>query len=224
MGTKTPCTSRADADKEVPDLPYVRRPRGLRATVTALLGAAAIFVVPAAAQAACAPEATTKAFAVFGDQSDYSLAPDGAFEAGSGDWSLTRAAVVNGSESFAVHAAGDSKSLAIDPSGVAVSPPICVDVERPSFRFFARRTSGSWAVLNVKLRWQDAGGATHYTVVGSLNGFGTLWLPTASLDLSGALALWKQDDTISVRLVFDPENYGGGWAIDDVYVDPYAKG
>jgi hypothetical protein len=25
-----------------------------------------------------------------------------------------------------------------------------------------------------------------------------------------------------VQLVFDPENYGGSWAIDDVYVDPYA--
>jgi len=27
-----------------------------------------------------------------------------------------------------------------------------------------------------------------------------------------------------VQLVFDPENYGGSWAIDDVYVDPYARG
>jgi hypothetical protein len=24
--------------------------------------------------------------------------------------------------------------------------------------------------------------------------------------------------------VFDPENYGGNWAIDDVYVDPYVRG
>jgi hypothetical protein len=202
----------------------MNRLSGLRATVTALLGAAAILVLPAAAQAACAPEPTTKAFAAFGDQADYSLAPDAAFEAGSGAWSLTGSAVVNGSESFAVHARGDSKSLAIDPTGVAVSPPICVDIARPSFRFFARRTSGSWGVLNVKLRWQDAAGSTHETVVGSLNGFGTFWLPTQSLNLSSALPLWKQDDTVSVRLVFDPENYGGGWAIDDVYVDPYAKG
>ena len=26
------------------------------------------------------------------------------------------------------------------------------------------------------------------------------------------------------QFVFDPENYGGSWAIDDVYVDPYGRG
>jgi hypothetical protein len=29
---------------------------------------------------------------------------------------------------------------------------------------------------------------------------------------------------IPVQLVFDPENAGGAFAIDDVYVDPYARG
>ena len=38
------------------------------------------------------------------------------------------------------------------------------------------------------------------------------------------LPLWNVDQTASVQLVFDPENYGGSWAIDDVYVDPYARG
>ena len=32
------------------------------------------------------------------------------------------------------------------------------------------------------------------------------------------------DQNTSVQLVFDPENYGGSWAIDDVYVDPYGRG
>jgi hypothetical protein len=204
-------------------LPYVLRPRGLRATLTALLGAAAILAVPAAAQAACATTPTTKAFSLFGDSSDYSLAPNGSFEAGAGGWSLTQAWVANGSESFAVHAPGDSKSLAIAATGVAVSPPICVDIGHPTFRFFARRTSGSWGVLNVKLRWQEANGTTNETVVGSL-GTGTTWQPSSALNLSRSLPLWNGGQNATVQLVFDPEDFGGAWAIDDVYIDPYVRG
>jgi hypothetical protein len=199
------------------------RTRGLRPTVTALIGAAAILVLPAAAQAACPSTPTTKAFQSLGDSADYSLMPGGTFEAGTSGWSLTGARVANGSESFAVHAAGDSKSLAIDATGIAVSPAICVDIAHPSFRFFARRTSGSWGVLNVKLRWQDPTGATNETVVGSL-GTGTAWQASPALNLSGALPLWNGGQNASVRLVFDPENYGGAWSIDDVYVDPYVRG
>ena len=212
-------------DMEVPYLPYVLRPRGLRAGFTALLSAVAVFVVPAAAQAACAPEPTTKAFQAFGDSNDYSLAPNGGFETGAGGWALWGASVAPGNESFSVRAPGDSKSLAIAPSGVAVSPTVCVDVNRPTFRFFARRTSGSWGVLAVKVRWQDKYGHTNETTVGSLDaGFGNGWGVSAPLNLARALPLWNADQDVSVQLVFDPENYGGAWAIDDVYVDPYAKG
>jgi hypothetical protein len=210
-------------DMEVPDLPYVLRPRGFRVGFTALLSAVAVFVVPAAAQAACAPTPTTKAFQAFGDSNDYSLAPAGAFEAGSTGWSLSGASVVAGSESYAVHSASDSKSLAIAATGSAVSPAVCVDITRPTFRFFAKRTSGTWGTLAVKLRWRGANGVTNETVVGTV-GSGTSWAPSASLSLSSALPLWNVDQTASVQLVFDPENYGGAWAIDDVYVDPYAKG
>jgi hypothetical protein len=204
-------------------LPHVLRPRGLRATLTALLGAAAVLVVPAAAQAACPTAPTTKAFQAFGDSADYALAPDGAFEAGAGGWALSGAAVASGSESFAVHAPRDSKSLAIRATGTAVSPAICVDIDHPTFRFFARRTSGSWGVLNVKLRWKDASGTTNETVVGSL-GTGTAWQASPALNLSRSLPLWNSGQNASVQLVFDPEDFGGAWAIDDVYVDPYARG
>ena len=204
-------------------MPYVLRPRGFRATLTALLGAAAVLAVPAAAQAACATTPTTKAFQAFGDSANYSLAPNGAFETGAGGWSLTGAGVVSGSESFAVHAPGDSKSLAIGATGTAASPAICVDIDHPTFRFFARRTSGSWGVLNVKLRWKEANGTTNETVVGSL-GTGTSWQASPVLNLSRSLPLWNASQTASVQLVFDPEDFGGAWAIDDVYVDPYARG
>jgi hypothetical protein len=206
-------------------LPYVLRPRGLRPGLTAVLSAVAILVVPAAAQAACSDTPTTKAFQALGDSADYSLAPNGAFEAGSGGWSLNRASVVFGSESYGVHSRSDSRSLGIDAGGSAASPAICVDVARPTFRFFAKRTSGSWGVLNLRVRWQDASGRTNETTIAALDtNFGTGWGVSPALNIANLLGLWNDDQDVSVQLVFDPENYGGSWAIDDVYVDPYAKG
>ena len=99
-------------DKGDPDLPYVLRPRGLRTGLIALLSAVAVFVVPAAAQAACGSTPTTKAFQAFGDSNDYSLVPNGGFESGTAGWSLSNASVALGNESYSVRAAGDSKSLA----------------------------------------------------------------------------------------------------------------
>ena len=212
-------------DKEVPDLPYVLRPRGLRAGLIALVSAVAVFVVPAAAQAACPSTPTIKAFKAFNDNSDYSLVPNGGFEAGAAGWSLSRASVTYGNEPWKVGGAGDSKSLAIEAGGVAVSPTVCVDLSHPTYRFFARRTSGSWGVLNLRVRWQDDSGRTNETTIAALDSnFGTSWGPSASLNLARLLPLWHEDQDISVQLVFDPENYGGNWAIDDVYVDPYARG
>ena len=212
-------------DKEVPDLPYVLRPRGLRAGLIALVSAVAVFVVPAAAQAACPSTPTIKAFKAFNDNSDYSLVPNGNFEAGAGGWSLSRAAVTYGNEPWKVGGSGNSKSLAIDAGGTAVSPTVCVDLSRPTYRFFARRTSGSWGVLNLRVRWQDSSGRTNETTIAALDSnFGTSWGASPAYNIASLLGLWNANQDVSVQLVFDPENSGGSWAIDDVYVDPYGRG
>jgi hypothetical protein len=206
-------------------LPYVLRPRGLRTGLTALLSAVAVFVVPAAAQAACPSTPTTKPFKVFNDLNDYSLVSNGGFELGAGGWSRAGARVASGNESWSVRAARDSKSLAIDATGTAVSPTVCIDLKRPTYRFFARRTSGSWGVLNLRVRWQDSSGHTNETTIAALDSnFGTAWAPSPTLNIASLLGIWNNDQYYSVQLVFDPENYGGSWAIDDVYVDPYGRG
>ena len=205
-------------------MPYVFRPKHLRRTLTAAFGAAAVTlaVVPAA-EAACTATPTTKAFAAFGDTADYSLAPAGAFESGATGWSLSGSSVVSGNESAKVHGSGDAKSLAISATGQAVSPAFCVGIQHPSFRFFARRTSGTWGVLNVKLRYKGADGVTNETTVGSVSAADTAWHPTASIALSTVLGLWNGDQSASVQIVLDPEDYGGSWAVDDVYIDPYSR-
>lgn len=182
-----------------------------------------LFAVPAA-QAACTAAPTTKVFAAFGDSSDYSLAPGGSFESGATDWTLTGASVVTDNDPWKLHGAGDTKSLSVSAGGQAVSPAFCVGVEHPTFRFVARRTGGSWGVLNVKLRWKLAGGATNETVVTAIDGKDASWHVTDRSALSTVLPLWNSGQTASVQFVFDPEDFGGAWTIDDVYVDPYTRG
>jgi hypothetical protein len=205
-------------------MPHVLRPRGLRATLGSILSAAALLAVPAAANAACASAPTSTPFKPFGDTANYSLVANGAFESGTAGWSLTSASVTGGSETYRVHGASDAKSLAVQPKGVAVSPAFCVDVNRPTFRFFARRTSGTWGTLNVRLRWRTENGAVNETTVGALDGSSTAWQVSPVLNLAATLPLWNGGQNATVQLVFDPEDYGGAWAIDDVYIDPYVRG
>jgi hypothetical protein len=200
---------------------HTRAIRSLIATLTALV--LALVAVPAA-QAACAKAPTAKAFSAFSDTSDYSLAPAGSFETGATGWSLTGAAVTNGNEPWKLHGGADAKSLAIPATGQAVSPVFCAGMEHPSFRFFARRTSGTWGVLYMKLRWKLANGATNETVVGALSNSDTAWHVSDRAALSTVLPLWKADQTASVQFVFDAERSGGNWAIDDLYIDPYTRG
>jgi hypothetical protein len=206
-------------------LPYVIRPKPLRGTIAAIFAGVALLLcgIPAAAEASsCTAAPTKKAFAAFGDNADYSLAPNGSFESGSGGWALTGSWLQSGNETYKVGGATDSRSLAVKATGTAVSPAFCVGMEHPTFRFFARRTSGTWGALNVKVRWTE-NGAVHETVVGSVSG-DTSWKPTSVFSLAQVLPIWNGDQSYQVQLVFDPEDYGGSWAIDDVYVDPYSRG
>lgn len=206
-------------------MPYVLRPPRRRTLVKAVLIALVLglVVLPAAARAACPVLPTSQPFRPWDDFNDYSVLLGGSFESGAPAWWLSRAAVVDGNEGFYVRSSSDTKSLAIDSGGSATSPAFCVGNEHPIFRFFARQTSGNWAVLRVSLRWSD-GGLLRAQTVGTLRGSGgyTTWKPSPMLPLATTLSL-LEGETTSVRLAFDPDNYGGDWAIDDVYIDPYRR-
>jgi hypothetical protein len=205
-------------------LPYVIRPKGLRGTMTALLAGAALMLigVPAAQASPCKGGPTTKAFAAFGDSADYALVPGGSFEANTNPWSLTRAWVASGNEWWKVGGSNDARSLAISSTGRAVSGTVCVGSEHPTFRFFARRTSGSWGALDVKLRWTD-NGVTRETLAGSVSGADQSWRPSKSFNLAQLLGISNDDQAVQTQFVFEPAG-GSAWAIDDLYVDPYTRG
>jgi hypothetical protein len=122
-----------------------------------------------------------------------------------------------------VGGADDRRSLAIPAGAVATSPALCVGEQHPTLRLFARRAGGTSGALNVKLNWKDASGRTNTTTVASLNGSDAAWHVTDPLALATALPLWNPGQTLQVQLVFDAEDNGGAWAIDDVYVDPWTR-
>jgi hypothetical protein len=170
-----------------------------------------------ASSPACESAPVSKPFQAFGDSASYSIAPGGSFESAASGWSLVNSAVAEGNESYDV--AGGSHSLAIQPNGSAVSPAFCVTTANPTLRFFAKRTSGTWGVLNVLLLWTDSAGKSHETVVGAMQS-GTSWTPSSALQLATTLPLWQAGESLSVKVVFRPEQYGGAWAVDDVFIDP----
>jgi hypothetical protein len=219
---------------EVPEVPYIIRPRQIHRFAVGLFGALLLIgAAPALAQASCPLPSTLQAFQKFGDTASYTLVEGGLFESGAPNWSLNRAQIINespeeetqryeqvgyrydGYYNYGYHP-GLGHSLAIDDNGEAVSPPFCVNAEFPSFRFLARQRYGYYGRLSVSLRWSDSNG-THETADAEISP-SSKWTLTPVLLLASKL---PAGTTPNVRLVFQPT--GGEWAIDDVYIDPYRR-
>jgi hypothetical protein len=173
----------------------------------------------------CPDQAFSQAFAPFGDGRSYTLVPNGGLEHGSAGWDLDGSAhVVSGNEPWQVNADGDDAALDLPSGSSAESPSLCVGLEHPTVRFFARRTKGGLlglSTLAVSAVVHLNGGGKLAVPVGVVLGNGT-WKPTpAFLYLGNALAILAGNSTpMSFR--FTPL-LGGEWQIDDVYVDPFRK-
>ena len=172
----------------------------------------------------CAATTSTKVFSKFGDTANYSLLPGGNFESGSTGWALGGASVVSGNETAFVGTSRDAKSLSVPAKAVVVSPSICVGIEHPTFRLFVKRGTGTWQTLLIKLRWTEASGRVNETTVAGLNGqdYAT-WKPTPTFKLAQTLPLWASGQSLKVQIVLDPEDGGGSWQVDDLYVDPLRR-
>jgi hypothetical protein len=174
-----------------------------RAAVAAL--AFLLLAAPARA-AACDDQPLAQTFLPWADVAQYTPAPDGGFEAGG--WSLSGgAAVVDANDPYLKGA----RALALQAGGAATSAPMCIGVEHPTLRFFARNAGSPLSALTVSVVVNGA--ALPIARVYS----GQSWQPTAPL-LLGVNLLGV--DSVAFR--FDAG--GDGWSVDDVYVDPYRKG
>jgi hypothetical protein len=210
------------------DRHHLTHARFTRSLLLGLAAAAALFAVRAPAADAgllvrsadnCTTETLEQPFTRWGDRAHYVLAPEGTVEASAG-WRLTGAAPAAGNEPFYVHAPGERTSLALPAGSSATTAPMCVGIEHPTLRFFARNTGSPLATLVVAVRFHDLLGLRHTLPIGAVLA-GREWAPTLPLPVIVNLLPLLPGEKTPVQFVFTP--LGGAWQIDDVYVDPYRK-
>ena len=166
----------------------------------------------------CPGQVLSQPFQRWLDPMSYTLVPGGSFEGGATGWHLNGSArVVSGNEPWHVRAAGDDQSLRIPSGSSAVSAPICVGLEHPTLRFFAKKNSGLLSTLAVSAIVQlQAGGQLEVPIGAVLAGS---WTPTPPYLYLGNLLPLLPGQYTPVTFRFTPL-LGGDWQVDDVYVDP----
>jgi hypothetical protein len=168
----------------------------------------------------CDAEQVSQPFVPWIDASQYKLAPDGALEH-AGDWSLRGgAAIAAGNESYYVTDEDHAHSLNLPPGSSATTPAVCVGLEHPTLRFFARSNGSLLSSLLVQVVVPtNLLGATLTLPIGVVTPSSS-WQPTLPmLVLANLLPLLPGDHT-AVAFKFTPLGLAA-WDIDDVYVDPW---
>jgi hypothetical protein len=191
---------------------------------TLLIAALPALAVFAGSAQACSYSGAETVFSPWGDQRNYVLAPDGGFEAGGSGWQLSRgAAVVGGNESYYLNDAGDSRSLSLPAGSSAVSPPVCMALDTPSFRLVARNSGDPSSQLRVEAVYKLLG-LVRTKTAGTLRA-GSAWAPTQSV--STVLTLSTIVGTLipsAIEVRLTPLDSSGQWQVDDVYIDPFRRG
>jgi hypothetical protein len=201
--------------------------RIVRAAGAAFTVAAISAAVSAPAQAGvltksatdCGDPAISQAYKPWSDPSSYKLVDD--FESGADGWTLSGGAkVVAGDATPKIGAAGERYSLALPAGSVAVSPPVCVGLNEPTLRAFARKNSGLLSTMSV---WVDVQTSLNVWVTLPIGvDLGGGWHPTLPMLVVANLLPLLPPDQTAVRFRFAPL-LGGSWQIDDVYVDPRGR-
>ena len=159
----------------------------------------------AAGTTVACPGTSSTAFAQWGDQDQYVLAPNGDFEApnfaSTSGWTLTGgAAQVAGNESYSVHAKTDAHSLSLPAGATATTPAICVNVYDPTIRLFATGTGGS--SLKVEVIATLSNGMVVTLPLAKL-ATGSTWAPTPAIYFfANLLALRSANGTANVQFRF----------------------
>lgn len=201
-----------------------RRPLGalLAVLVLALAAPAAQAGPLVASDPDCAEQALTQPFLPWADVASYQLGPSGTFESGAKGWKLEGAALGEGNETFYVHGADERRSLSLPAGSSATSATVCVGVEHPTIRFFARSSASVDASsLKVEVLFEDALGEVRSATIGAATP-SAAWAPSAPLPIVVNLLPLLPGDHTPVQFRFTPVG-AADWTVDDLYVDPYRK-
>jgi hypothetical protein len=195
------------------------------AAVLALSATPAMATTTTAPTVSAAPGCTTptsQAFLFANDKSDYVPAPGGNFEGSLAGWSLTGgAAVTTGSAPAVTGGKLGAKSLLI-PNGASVtSAPMCVGAHSPYFRFQTRNAAGS-GTLKVEVLYLDGPKYTGEREVGYVTA-GSTWAPSKRQSLAQGVMGVNGWSTSQATIAFRFTAVGGGFQVDDLYVDPFRR-
>jgi hypothetical protein len=201
-----------------------RQHRTLHVKLGAIVaGALLTLAVFAAGAQACNYTGAQTVFGPWGDQHSYVLAPDGGFESGGLGWSLRGGArPIEGNESFRLHGAADTHSLALPAGSSATSPSICMSLDTPVLRMVVRNGGDPSSRLRVEAVYSLLG-LVRTNVVNDVSA-GSAWKP--SQELSVVLGLSTIVGTVipsSIQVRIVPLDNRGQWQVDDFYVDPFAR-
>jgi hypothetical protein len=207
---------------------------GPRLTCGALLASVlclACFTPPAhagllvASATNCDSATATRPFSRWLDNSAYVPVPGGGFEGEGPSWSARGASAVGGNEPWHVRDAGDDTSLAVPAGGSVTSAPICVGLDRPTLRLFARSNGSAVAqlvsALAVEVLFEDAGGNVHSLPIGVVKS-PSAWSPTLPMVVLANLLPLLPGEKTAVAFRFTAVG-GASWQLDDVYVDPKSR-
>jgi len=178
--------------------------------------AALALAFPSGAHAAGCPEQpSAQTFLPWLDLAWYVPAPDGGLEGGGAGWKLSGgAAVVDGNEPYLA----GTRSLALPGGASATTASMCIGVEHPTIRLFARNTGAPDSALAVSVVFRDLLGSWQALPVGAIAS-GSRWSPSAVMPVVVNLLGLTGDQRAAFR--FTALDDRGEWTIDDVYVDPY---
>jgi len=193
--------------------------RLLTGLVVLLAPLAATATAQADTAARCEGRVIEQPFTVWEDPLDYFLVPDGDFSAGAAGWDLDGADVVADNEPWNVHGSETAAAVRIPSGASATSPLICVGLDDPTMRFFARSSADAGRTLDVEVLYTDGEGNEQALPIGTVIGDSALeWTPVPSLPITAN----TYEMTVAFR--FTARGPDNEWLIDDVFVDPYRKG
>jgi len=187
----------------------------LRTSVIAASVAAAALAVGAPSASAgllvasgqdCKAQPTTQAFAAYGDRDQYELAPGGDCGSKGPNWTMTgRASETNG-------------QLRLPPGASAQSPVMCVGIEKPTVRFFAKSSTPLLSTMTVDATIQTSLGLKVSVPFGVMLPSGQLKPSPKFYVLVNLLPLLPGEQT---PVQFRVTSVGlATWTVDNFYVDP----
>jgi hypothetical protein len=160
------------------------------------------------------------AFAPWGDDATYTLAPQGDLSA-TDEWTLDKdAAVVPSADPFS----GAGQSLELAKGADAASPAMCVDLGHPTIRFFIKGNGGNEkSRLKVEVLYEDFKGQVRHLTIAKLRAQSE-WRPSVVVPMyMNRLALASPEGLTAVAFRFKAEGLQKDetLSISSLYVDPF---